>query len=690
MPSAAPPTPPTPQPRDPYLSWAQDTGFSGHAAFAKPAASSRSGAPQLPLLIKLPLESSPQALSCRAGIQLPPAYLDPALNSRFCCAWVERAALNGLNAAVAEAALSLPLPGQCLAAAEHRLPEREDMADAPLVIGVIDKHCALLHRAYRRAWQGEGAAQSRLVGLWEQGRRSEGQAGSPWHCPADFGYGRALGRAAIAALLPGLDSAEDEAAAYRRLGYPLDAQGQLQPMLHGHQVLDIAGGLAREQALPASAVPMRSGDRADPVEQAELLFVDVPEPGPEDSSGAAADAYILDGIHYILRRAGPRARVLINISIGALAGPHDGHSLLEEAMDELLLSHPQLAITVAAGNAAQEPWHARGQLDPQMQKAGLHWHTIPGDATDSFMELWFFAEDPQSFSSLRLRLQSPSGQVLEAGLGEDRLLPGTPERPLAGLYFQLAGAGRAQALLALAPCSGERAGECAGVWQLEISRSSDDSKRPLRLAAWLQRDTPGRSSRPLLQSFITGCSGGLSLDGGSALSSLASGRYTVVVGAARALDGSRSAYSPSAGISAYGAADESAAIYGLLCAGALSGSWARLSGTSAATPVVARALAPLLLASPIPAMSSQARSMEGGGGSNHSQVGRPAEPGLWRLAAGLLGASFAGDTEENKAHRVVLPASSGSAEPARLANELARARQQASLSTRTAHPRGGS
>ena len=661
---------------EPYLSWALDTGFSGHAAFAAHGTTPAPSSVQLPLLVKLPPGSSPQSLSRHTGIALPPAYLDPGLRSQFCSAWAERSALPALNAAVADAAMALPLRGQTLAAAEHPEPTDDDLAQTPLVIGVIDKHCALLHRAYRRAWQGKGAQQSRLIGLWEQGRRCESQADSPWQYPTDFGYGRVLGREAINSLLEGLETAEDEAAAYRRLDYLVDTQGLLQQDLHGHHVLDIVGGLARAQALPASAVPAQQADVNDPIAQAELLFVDVPEPGPEDSSGASADAYILDGIHYILRRAGPRARVLINLSIGALAGPHDGNSLLEQALDELLQRHPQLAITVAAGNAAQEPWHASGTLGPDQQKAGLLWHTQHGDATDSFMELWFFAEQAAALDGLRLRLRSPTGRVLEARLGEDHLLPGPGlQRPLAGLYFRAAGAGRAQALLALAPCSGARAGEPAGAWQLELSA---ESGLPLRVQAWLQRDTPGRNRRPLLQSFLSSCSGGLSLNGAGALSSLATGHYTVVVGAARALDGSRSSYSPSVGISAFGAADESAAIYGLLCSGALSGSWARISGSSAAAPVVARALAPLLLADPPAAMSRRTRQM-GGGGSTANTV-TPAAPGMWRTAAGLLGARFAAAPDGLEGHRVVLP-DSGQA-----AAEAYRLRELALLSTKTAHP----
>ena len=43
---------------------------------------------------------------------------------------------------------------------------------------------------------------------------------------------------------------------------------------------------------------------------------------------------VLDGLHYIVSRCANDAAIVVNISWGTLAGPHDGSSLLEAAMDD--------------------------------------------------------------------------------------------------------------------------------------------------------------------------------------------------------------------------------------------------------------------------------------------------------------------------------------------------------------------
>ena len=418
--------------------------------------------------------------------------------------------------------------------------------------------------------------------------------------------------------------------AYRRLGYLIDEEGNLSQERHGHQVLDIAAGLVPPDALRASAKPARD----DAASAAALLFVDVPEPGPEDSTGAAADAYLLDGLHYILRRAGPQARVIVNISVGALAGSHDGHSLIEQAIDELQQQHPNLIITVAAGNGAEERWHAAGLLPPaekELQRTGLVWQTLADDPTDSFMELWFAADAAEAFEALQLRLQAPDGRVIEAGIGQIALLQDALGGLQASLDFRRqppagrAGV-RAMALIALAPACGARAGLAGGAWRIELAYDHPDLG--CQVDAWLQRDTPGRSRLPVRQSYIDSTWGVLRINGARAVSSLATGERTVVVGAARASDGSRSPYSPQH-VDVYAAADEDAASPGLLSSGALSGSLARMSGTSGAAPVVARALANHL-------GEAAARAQLLGNGES-GKPGKPDAPANWPQLAAQLG-----------------------------------------------------
>ena len=603
----------------PYLDWAQRTAFSGHAAVqAQPTGHC------LPLLVRS-LEPASALVQQVPGLKLSPTYLDRAeLNSQeepwpapaSFTAWARvedlarlDAALQGQNQAATRArgraltqtesaslALALPVQGSPAVppgprAVHTGIAVRQ--SPAPLLIGVIDSGCAFLNAVFRRDSEDEGARHTRLHSLWQQ-RPGLGLQ-PPWQVPTDMAYGRELLAHDIDALLAQADAPRDEQGIYRRLGYPVDTQGQLLQELHGTQVLDIAAGL--DMGLPESASAKPAAP--DAASQAALIFVDVPSPGADDSTGVGVDAYLLDALHYILARAAPGARVVINISMGSLAGPHDGGSLIELAIDELLTQHPELTITLAAGNGAEESWHARGHTGPgpKATPATVHWRTMPRDATDSFLELWLFADQASDFNDLVLTLQAPDGRLLKARPGEAHTLAG-PGGSLASLDWRPMpphrGRARMAALVALAPSdspvgSRRSKGLPAGAWQLSLVPGLRTGR--CEVQAWLQRDTPGRQLGPLLQSTIEAVSGDMHIDGLKAVSSLATGLLSVVVGAQRLNNGSRSPYSPSEHVKVFAAADESAATGGLLCAGGLSGSLVRMSGTSAAAPMVARALA---------------------------------------------------------------------------------------------------
>jgi hypothetical protein len=576
---------------DPYLDWARTTGFAGHSALA--------GWPldgYLPLLLKGPLTL---AEGHRPRWHVPARYLglkDP----RFWTAWVPAAGVQALARLAAEYAMSLPMRGQpCQVAAS------DDEEAAPgLVIGVIDNGCAFLNRVFGHA---DDTGRSRFLGLWRQ--RPAEPAHADWRVPADFGYGLELSRERISDWHARSNGAEAEEAAYRSLGYPLDEQDRLSTMLHGTHVLDIAAGLPQDLPASASAKPLGKDDAA----AAGLVFVELPQPLADDATGAALDVFILDAVHYILGRAGRHSRVIINLSVGAQAGPHDGGSLIEQALDALIRAEGgRLSICVAAGNGAQERWHADGTLRGRATRrdAQAAWRTVPGDATDSFLELWAFARNPAALTSLRVCLTAPDGRSIDAGLddaGPALLLAQTAETDAdadspAGLQAMLDlrpagvfdGRHRALALVSLAPTAGMRAGQPAGLWRLTVRTLPPAQGEPApdcRVAIWLQRDTPGRSLDAMLQSQLDALSPNLQLDGAAATSHLAGGRRVITVGAARLSDGQPSAYSPRVGVDLWAAADESPEVLGLLCSGGLSGSAFRISGTSAASPLAARALA---------------------------------------------------------------------------------------------------
>lgn len=605
-----------PPARDPYLDWAMATGFAGHSALA-----GRPDGGYLPLLVKAPFKRS----ALRPGWRVPHPYPRREGES-FWTAWVPAADIEALAGLDLDCAMSLPLREEGPASRPFRRPPPPADDDKP-VIGVLDNGCAFLNRVFSRPDQ-PGA--SRFISLWRQ--RPEDRKDPAWRVPADFGYGlELLGRDMRT------DAQLGEAGTYARLGYPVDKQRRLSAMLHGTHVLDIAAGLPQDLPAQAAAKP----GQVDAACSAHLVFVELPQPRDDDSSGAALDAFILDAVHYVLRRAGPRRRVLINLSLGAQAGPHDGGSLIEQALDQLIQQEGgRLSICVAAGNGAEERWHAGGRLKGRGKgrEASAGWRTVPGDTTDSFLELWASASHPAGLDGLSVVLTAPDGRRLRVQLGDgpERLQARAGAPPQACLDLRrmprFNGRQRACALVSLAPTAGERAGLGAGLWQITVCSPRPPADAPAaqcRVALWLQRDTPGRSLREVLQSEFEVLSPNLQWQGQSALSHLAGARHVLTVGAARLSDGRPSSYSPREGIKAWATADESPRAHGLLCSGGLSGSVFRISGTSAATPMVVRALADGRLnlpAKPPPSGTKPGYGTAGKGGAEPTE--EPGEAGV--------------------------------------------------------------
>ena len=565
---------------DPYLAWSDLTDFRGHAAM-------RQGDACIPLLIK----ADPQQ---RAALQELPLAIAQAWRddpgARYFTALARRDQLAAIEPLVDGMEFALPL-ADAAPAPRGDAPKAPPLSGEP-VIAVIDHGCACLNAAFR-----SGPQQTRLLALWDQG---EQVAQAPWQSPPGFNYGRELRGEAIDGLLSKLVGPEpaSEAQLYASLGYLLDEHGLLRDKAHGTHVLDTAGGTVDENPPVSSAKPLH----ADAASRAPLIFVDTPRSALDDTTGAANGAFLLDALRYIRLRAGPGVPVVVNISLGAFAGPHDGTSMVEEALDDFIARDKKMIVTVAAGNAALERWHASGTLSNGKDEVlELGWRTVPEDRTDSFVELWFDAPGADVMDSISIEVASPGGPTTEATLRDaSRAIRGA-DGTRVGAVIGRPRKGNADSgmfLVAAGPSAGARRMAPAGVWRIRLRNGSSAS---LRVDAWIQRDEPTWDANPLsMQSFFESASAGVTLGGAAGgLSNLASGTQTVVVGAT-AVEGQRlSRYSSLGGqsrrtnnvertIDVAAPADESASAIGLLAAGVRSHTRTRMGGTSVAAPVAAR------------------------------------------------------------------------------------------------------
>ena len=451
-------------------------------------------------------------------------------------------------------------------------------------IAVIDFGCPFLHQHLGTA----GGQAARVAALWDQG---EIRPHAAWAKPEVTGYGRQLDNQALQAMWLASrdpDTEFDEARAYRGLNYLIgygDPRRRVLFATHGAHVLDMAGGTF-------DPLTHRDDDQAS---KARLVFVQLPEGTAGDSSGGSLSAHLLDGLRYVMHVSDPQAPLVINISYGSAAGPHDGSSLIEQAMDELLdARRANFAIVLAAGNSRQGGLHMR-RLAAVHRSALFRLNVVAGDSTDTFVEFWY--EEPAD-GDLEFRVRLPGGDWSD-WLGADHgveLRDSATEEVVAALVHQrkVPNGRRAMALLALrpteAPDDDDGSLADAGTWEVEARLSGAGPSAAVAIDAWVERDDP-RPFSGLHQTRFIGLEPG---DADDTLSSIATGNHTLVVGGFRSSDGTMTSYSsigprfkPQMPLT-YALCERDSLDAGVRAAAVRSGETLLMNGTSVAAPVMAR------------------------------------------------------------------------------------------------------
>ncbi|MBJ3763670.1 S8 family serine peptidase [Maribius pontilimi] len=239
---------------------------------------------------------------------------------------------------------------------------------AGVVLGVIDYGCDFAHRAFRKP---DGA--SRIEALWHQGARARTGLS-----PDPFDQGRVW-------KTRHLDRALRQANPYRALGYmpsSRGADGRRHPS-HGTHVLGIAaGGLDSDG--PVGMAP-----------DADIVFVHVDSGDTSGLLNFGDSVGVLEALDFILQSAGDRPAA-VNISMGRHGGPHDGSTLIEQAMDHVLDTRRGVSIVQSAGNYYGGNIHCTGTLRPG-QTTRFAWRVQPAATGTKELEVWLNGEDTTDF-----------------------------------------------------------------------------------------------------------------------------------------------------------------------------------------------------------------------------------------------------------------------------------------------------
>ncbi len=613
--------------QDPYLAWAEADRFAGYRIKPK-------GRPPkwLPIVIELTPGASVPALVQASNVkwlQIPRVYLNlPAL--RFCTAHAKPKFFKKLRSdpqlrgLIQRYELGLPVGHHAqpihdpCTPGSHPVNPPDQLSGK--VLGVIDGGLAFANQVFLNP-----RGRTRVKHFWRQDDTQDGNwPGNEPHRrtpldparagprPRDMGYGHELSGAAINDAMAEYThhGRLDEDALYQHL----QLWDLSKPVNHGTHVMSLAGG---------------SGNllhpRNEEASRCDLIAVQFDVENVRDTSGGAMNVSVLDALMYILARCTPQANLVVNISWGTLAGPHDGSSILEAAMDQLIdLCDGRLQVTVPAGNAYQSRTHANDTLAPGASLP-LHWRVQPDDRTQSFLEIWI----PCGAQDMAISVTPPGhAQALPPlHMGQSGLWLGADGLPLCGLIFpndSALGTGSTCALLALAPTFNRSATAATapfGSWKVTLTNTGT---APVVFDAYVERDdvalgqnTGARQSyfedtwydtSGNIGSFVDHPDNSTPIRRSGTFNSLSTGQNTVSVGGIRrqaSPGGHFARYSPRkpdpdasrpqrAGVKkvpdTFAASDDNPALWGVLGAGSLSGSVVRLAGTSSAAPQEARRL----------------------------------------------------------------------------------------------------
>ena len=516
---------------------------------------------------------------------VPGPYLK--LKRRFCTAWVERQSIEDLPGEIVKR-FQLGLPKVDRSA---RLQTQDIWTETAFPTGckallaVIDDAINIAHPTFMNS-----AGQSRFKIFWDQSTNTAIGSRKP-----NFGY----------KLLPN----------------NTPPKFNLRTASHGTHVASLAGGVETPQyRLRHSRLKLAQNNAFDHASSTVLAGVALPNRTVLDTSGGALAVNVLDALTFLEMNTPEEVPVVVNLSFGIMAGPHDGSSIFDAALDEVFARRKgKLTVVMPAGNSFEMQCHAKVEVKKNQSEL-LVWRILPDDQTPNFVEIWL----PKD-SNAQISLQSPDGRhTMRSTVMVDIQKTPNSAVPFAVILRSNNPAnGDAQlVLLAINPTK-ERSDDPSaattrlpvaphGDWKIVVDNPQNDS---ITARVWIERDNAsfghkalGRQSyfvdpqalrKPERAHFLNKSAvitGYGSLNGiACSVHPVVAGGYDVRTGMPARASGSGSSDSFIRCPDGIAPSDESRLVLGLPGAAHSGGGVVHINGTSVAAPLVSRFFVNLLM-----------------------------------------------------------------------------------------------
>ena len=268
-------------------------------------------------------------------------------------------------------------------------------------IGIVDDGIGFLNERFMRRGD-DGAMRSRFEALWFQ-------SVLPPQGPA---YGTLP---TIGALVDRL-KAESEADVYRDIAARVYAPGTSHRLnrltSHGTHMLDLAAG--EDPYMGATEI-----------DEVPLLGVQIPPQAYDDTSGKILEPHLVTGIHWLWFTAWLLGyeRLIVNVSLGILAGPKDGTGCVERQIDAAIalaqLFGVTLEVSLAYGNFYESRLVSVFRFPAEEEENTVDIIMQPDDLTAGHVEIRGIGkfEGPEiedaNIWDIRLTLLHPDGQTTD-------------------------------------------------------------------------------------------------------------------------------------------------------------------------------------------------------------------------------------------------------------------------------------